>query len=139
MLDRRFDIRRPGSELRTEHIGDHFFSGERCKGQRTNELLRRTGHDDLHTSAAVLKEAHDFRCLISCHPTGHAQRNFHSRKAAAAALRLSPAYRIDAAARRGIQSPTLAARTSNTDSQQLLPVIRVYASSANTLFRLSVA
>src|SRR4029077_489015 len=87
---RRFDIRRPGSRLRTEHIGDHFFSGKRCERQRTNEFLRRTGHDDLHANAAVLKEAHDFRRLISCYPTGHAQRNFHSRKAAATDSKIEP-------------------------------------------------
>src|SRR4029077_17296547 len=104
MLDRRFDIRRPGSRLRTEHIGDYFFSGEGCERQRTNELLRRTGHDDLDTNAAVLQKAHDFRRLISCHSTGHAQRNFHSRKEAATASRSSPAYRVDAAARREIQT-----------------------------------
>src|ERR1700686_2725151 len=139
MLDRRFDIRRPGSGRRTEHVGDHFFSGERCERQRPNELLRRMGHDDLHTNAAVLEEAHDFRRLISCHPTGHAQRDFHSRKAAATASTSSPAYRIDAAARREIQTPALAAQTSNADSQLSLPAIRVYASSANTLFRVSLA
>src|ERR1700687_3701156 len=71
------------------------------------------GHDDLHTNAAVLKEAHDFRRLISCHPTGHAQRNFHSRKAAGTASTSSPAYRVDAAAPRVIQTPALAAQTSN--------------------------
>jgi hypothetical protein len=53
-------------------------------------------------NAAVLQKAHDFRRLISCNPTGHAQRNFHSRKMAATASTSSPACRIDAATWRAI-------------------------------------
>src|SRR5208282_2106551 len=89
---------------RPEHIGNNFFTGEGCKGQRTNKLLRRARHHDLHTNAAVLQKAHDFRRLISCNPTGHAQRNFHSRKTAATASTSGPAYRIDAASGREIQT-----------------------------------
>jgi hypothetical protein len=55
-------------------------------------------------NTAVLQKAHDFRCLISCNPTGHAQRNFHSRRTAATASKPSPAYRIDAATWREMQS-----------------------------------
>ncbi len=46
-----------GAGVRGEHAGDDFFSGERGEGKRADELLRRSGHDDLHAYAVVLQQA----------------------------------------------------------------------------------
>src|ERR1019366_10438682 len=93
-------------------------SRERCECERTNKLLCRSRHHDLHPNAAVLQQAHDFRCLISCNATGHAQRNFHSRKSAATASASSPAYRIDA---------TTGARFNPRGGEKTAPALVIWA------------
>ena len=62
---------------RAEHIGDDFFSGERCKGERTNKFLRGASHDDLHANAAVLQQAHNFCRLVGRDSAGNAESNLH--------------------------------------------------------------
>ena len=81
MFDGRFDIRL--RLVRAEQVGNNLFSGERSERERTNKLLGRTRHHHLHANTAVLQQADDFRRLISCDSTGHAQRNFHDKKTGA--------------------------------------------------------
>src|SRR5579863_200862 len=61
-----------------EHPGDHFFTRERRKGERTNKFLSRVGHHYLHPNSAVLQQADNFRRLVGRDSAGHAQSNFHN-------------------------------------------------------------
>ncbi len=77
VLDGRVDV---GSVLfaRREHSGNHFFAGERGEGKRTNKLLSRARHDDLHANAAVLQQPHNFGCLVSGDAARYSKSNFHN-------------------------------------------------------------
>src|SRR5208337_678876 len=68
--------RRIGVALR-EHLGDHFFSGQRGKGQRTHKLLRRGGHHHLHPHSAILQPSCNLGCLVCGDATRNSQCNFH--------------------------------------------------------------
>ena len=76
VLNGRFDV---GLRfVRAEQVGNDFFAGERCEGERTNELLRGAGHHDLHAKAAILQQADDLRRLVGRDPTGDTQGDFHA-------------------------------------------------------------
>ena len=47
-----------------EQIGEDLAAGERREGERTDELLRRGGHHDLHLVALLHQQARQFRGLI---------------------------------------------------------------------------
>ena len=60
-----------------EHAGDDLLAGKRGKGERADKLLRRSGHDDLHTYGAVLQQANEFGGLVGCDSAADTECNSH--------------------------------------------------------------
>ena len=75
VFDRRIKIGLLGACA--EKIGNDFLAGKRGKRQGPDKFLRRAGHDDLNSYAAVLQQAHNLRCLIRRNAAANAERNFH--------------------------------------------------------------
>ena len=68
---------RLGTGIVVEHAGNYFFTGKRCEGKRTNELLGGVGHYDLNANAAVLQQADNFGGFVCRDATANSKRNFH--------------------------------------------------------------
>ena len=63
-----------------EHLGNHLLAGERGKGQRAHEFLRRFRHHDLHAVAALLQAASNVGGFIGGDAARHSQSNLHVRR-----------------------------------------------------------
>ena len=63
--------------LDREEIGKDLSAGKGRKGERTDELLRGAGHNDLHLVLLLHQQARKFRGFVGRDPATYAEEDFH--------------------------------------------------------------